>query len=127
MVTTRSDPYYITEADRMELEYERRKPLAWANASESLAAHDAQQQEPVAWRVRHYDSQQWMFTENAQGDWKTEEPLYTHPSQDARDAARYRWLRDVATEGDWNWLRDVIAEKLDTAIDETIAAMEAKK
>ena len=25
-------------------------------------------------------------------------------SEDARDAARYRWLRDVAQSQDWEWL-----------------------
>lgn len=38
MQTTRSDPYYITQADSMEIEYSRRKPLAWDAARSALAA-----------------------------------------------------------------------------------------
>lgn len=32
----RSDPYYTTDADRAEAQYERRKPAAWAAAREVL-------------------------------------------------------------------------------------------
>lgn len=33
----RSDPYYVTEADRMEAKYEDRKPLVWDRARAVLA------------------------------------------------------------------------------------------
>ena len=35
-LTTRSDPYYITEAGHMEAEFDRREPAAWDAASEAL-------------------------------------------------------------------------------------------
>jgi hypothetical protein len=41
LITVRSDPYYTTEADRMEAEYARRKPLAWEAARKALAALSA--------------------------------------------------------------------------------------
>jgi hypothetical protein len=219
MVTTRSDPYYITEADRMELEYERRKPLAWANARAALAEHDAQQAHIPALTAQQIDalierhvggnelndgeySSMVIFAaavERAHGigtsrsaqqqeprpcvgkgdsvcnytancgsicnkcgrehdgqrtEWarkqaQQQEPVKSKetlddtfrrlhdeyerrfPRQDAKDAARYRWLRDAhpATERviavQWNDLtQNMRHETLDAAID---AAMEAKK
>ena len=43
MVTTRSDPYYITQADHLEAQLERREGPAWDAARAALAEHDAQQ------------------------------------------------------------------------------------
>jgi hypothetical protein len=52
-------------------------------------------------------------------------PLYTHPSQDAKDAARYRWLRENGEPNEgMNYRPDWSTELYDDAID---AAMEAKK
>jgi hypothetical protein len=36
MLTVRSDPYYITQADRMESQYDQRKPVAWERARAAL-------------------------------------------------------------------------------------------
>ena len=35
--TVQSDPYYITYAGQLEIEYDRRKPLAWEAARAWLA------------------------------------------------------------------------------------------
>jgi hypothetical protein len=72
-------------------------PCRWrGNASaQFLAAHDAaaQQQEPVAWIESPYGA----IRANPKYRWEKgpttvtySVPLYTHPSQDAKDAARYR-------------------------------------
>jgi hypothetical protein len=64
MRTVRSDPYYITQADHIESQYDQRQPLAWEAARKALAARppvDAVPGEPVkavaefnngSWRLR---------------------------------------------------------------------------
>jgi hypothetical protein len=111
----------------------------------ALAAHDAQQQEPkmkpIAWV--EYNSLYGTanppvltFSHHLQpGSF----PVYTHPPaaqqqgppQDAKDAARYRWLREHHRSGavhDLRWYLPTCfplsSDGLDAAIDE---AMEAKK
>ena len=45
------------------------------------------------------------------------------PSEEARDAARYRWLRDVAQSQDWEWLgHSTTPATTDSAIDELMRA-----
>jgi hypothetical protein len=119
-------------------------PFQWMQWTDkmraALAAHKAQQQEPMTWEqaVRH------CITDKATQDRILSIPMdataeeaiailqaqQQEPS-DAKDAARYRWLRDAhpATERviavQWNDLtQNMRHETLDAAID---AAMEAKK
>lgn len=72
-----------------------------------IAAHEAKQREgcePEGWIV-YLPSQQSQYLYDSQDDLGYVDdltnnpdaevtPLYTHPSEDARDAARYRWLRN---------------------------------
>lgn len=34
-----------------------------------------------------------------------------------KDAERYRWLRDIATDSDWEFISDQVADNTDAAID----------
>lgn len=63
--------------------------------------------------------------------------LYTNPSEDARDATRYRWLRDQGWDSDLAVIQEplgiVVAledfrsgDELDQAIDSAIAKEQAK-
>lgn len=111
---------------------------------------------PVAWRVRGYAQ----FRTGKPNEWRYVngptrpavqapdccdfEPLYTHPSADLRgaaeqalDAARYRWLRDVAHPDTNSGLRcvgncadggeplHIGGRDLDRAVDAAIASLEA--
>lgn len=51
----------------------------------------------------------------------TSYPLYTHPSEDARDAARYRWLRVHSTGPAEPWSTHSCPESLDDVVDAAMA------
>jgi hypothetical protein len=40
LLNLRSDPYYASQAAMLEVQYEQRKPLAWAKARTALAQED---------------------------------------------------------------------------------------
>jgi hypothetical protein len=39
LLNLRSDPYYASQAAMLEVQYEQRKPLAWAKARTALRPH----------------------------------------------------------------------------------------
>jgi len=60
-------------------------------------------------------------------------PSSHQPSEDARDAERYRWLRDVSNDiewpadGDWNDLGEAEGQEFDRIVDAAIAQQAAKE
>ncbi len=46
---------------------------------------------------------------------------YPQPSRDAKDAARYRWLRDSADSYTWYYLGGIGADRVDAAVDAAMA------
>ncbi len=51
-------------------------------------------------------------------------PLYTHPpqpTQDAKDASRYRWLRDFADSYTWDYLGGIGDDRVEAAVDAAMA------
>jgi hypothetical protein len=87
--TTRSDPYYVTQADALEIEYERRKPAAWAAAfawADKQAAPPAAQPAGCGFPYCGGNAPECKTCGNKRA------PPAAQPD-DAQDAARYRWLR----------------------------------
>jgi hypothetical protein len=100
---------WISTVNAMDYEYQQ-----YARAA--LAEHEAQQQEPFAHIcVITTDAGPTKFF-TAPSDPRGF-PVYTHPPQDAKDAARYRWLRDSPHGND---VADLFRSEWDAVIDNNL-------
>jgi hypothetical protein len=79
-----SDPYYVTKAGQLELEYDRRKPAAWKAAQEALAPNPAPRTTPRLNR--------WVMHDN-----------HTFTSLDANDGAAFAKIMECF-DNDRGWI-----------------------
>lgn len=84
LIRLRSDPYYVTEADRLEIQYDQRKPAAWRAAQEALTPNPATIATPRLNR--------WVMHDN-----------HTFTSLDANDGAAFAKIMECF-DNDRGWI-----------------------